>query len=745
MPHPAPQRCPGAIPLVSTTPFKLSVLSSALLGSVLLAQPFTTRAAEPVSNQNHQLSPITVQTERERTEGYQAVEGSSPKYTAPLLDTPRSVTVIPQELMQDRGASSLTDVLRTTPGITLGSGEGGTPEGDRPFIRGYESSTDILIDGLRDYARGSHEVFNLESVEILKGPSSAYSGRGSTGGSINLVSKTPKLGDFAEGSLGLGTDGNWRATADGNWAFSDSAAFRLNLMKMGGEVPGRDHVDIDRLGIAPSLAFGLGTPTRVTLSYARVEVNDMPDWGVPYKNAARPDRITPPDVDRSNFYGRAKVDFRTNTSDTATIKAEHDLNDKFTVRNTTRYIKTLNHYLFTRPSFDNCSGAGVPANCATEAPGIQFTRADRARYRTSQALINQSDLSGEFNTGSIRHRIAAGLEVSREEIWSKTITGLPGADRDDLYNPDPFRDYNYNLSYGPKTSDGYINTTALYLFDTVKFNDQWEANAGLRYDNYRVNNHTDSRTDNIWNYQLGLVYKPVSYGSVYVSHGTSSNPVGENLGQAGGADGPAGGASIRDLKPEKSLSWELGTKWDLMNRKLSLTGALFETRKTDARTYDLTSGDVTLGGNNRVRGLELGVAGSITPAWGVWGGFTYLDPKLTSYVANATTDYSGNQMKFIAKQSLSLWSTYKVLPQLVLGGGATYVGKRFVDDANTLELDATWRFDAMARYDINRKLSVQLNLNNLTNETVYDASHVGIFAKVAPGRSAMLTVKYRYE
>ncbi|MCQ9617424.1 TonB-dependent receptor plug domain-containing protein [Paenalcaligenes niemegkensis] len=358
-------------------------------------------------------------------DGYQANEASSKKFTAPLLDTPRTVNVIPQELIKDRGASSLQDVLRTTPGITLGSGEGGTPQGDRPFIRGYEASTDIFIDGIRDYARGSHETFNLESVEVIKGPSSAYTGRGGTGGSINLVTKAPHLNNFFEGSAGYGIDSEYRITGDGNFAFTDSAAFRLNVMKMGGDMPGRDVVKFDRLGIAPSLAFGLGTPTRVTLSYSHIVNKDTPDWGIPFSNAANPDRIRPIKVDRDNFYGRKNVDFRENKFDTATAMLEHDLNDKFTVRNTTRYGKSLNHYLYTRPSFDNCS-AGVGGSCAAEDGDLQFTRADRARYRKSESLVNQTDLFGSFQTGSLKHSVVMGFEFSKEEVSSKAVSGLPG-------------------------------------------------------------------------------------------------------------------------------------------------------------------------------------------------------------------------------------------------------------------------------------------------------------------------------
>lgn len=687
----------------------------------------------------------TISVEGAAIEGYQVHEISSPKMTAPLLDTPRTINVISEAVIKDRGAASLQDVLRTTPGITLGSGEGGTPAGDRPFIRGYEASTDIFIDGLRDYARGSHETFNLESVEVIKGPSSAYTGRGGTGGSVNLTTKTPRLENFAEGSAGIGNGGQHRLTVDGNYAFSETGALRLNVMRTGGDVPGRDQVKMDRWGVAPSVAFGLGTPTRVILSYSHIENNDTPDLGIPFKNEANPNRVTPIKVDRDLYYGRAGVDFRENTFDTATAQLEHDLNDQLTVRNTTRYGTSLNHYLLTRPSFDNCADS-TAASCLNEDADLLFTRADRMRWRKSESLINQTDLFGHFETGAFMHQFAAGLEFSKEEISSRAMSGGPGSDTDSFWNPNPNRTYQSRLAYGPKLKDGDISTQSAYFFDTMEINEQWSVNGGLRYDKFKVTDAKTgvSRSDGLWNYQAGVVFKPAPNGSVYLSYGTSSNPAGENFGQAGGADGPAGGAKLYELKPEKSRSWELGTKWDLMEDKLSLTAALFQTDKTAARSTDPFTGDVSLAGNNRVRGLELSLSGAITPQWDVWAGYTYLDPKVKKY-RNGANVYDGNQIKFIAKNSASLWTTYKLHPQWTVGGGVTYVGKRFVDDANIYQLPSHAVYDAMARFDVNDQLALQLNVNNLTNTRVYDASHVGVFANVGPGRSYMLNATYRFE
>lgn len=667
---------------------------------------------------------------------------SSPKFTAPLLDTPRTVNVITEQQMKDRGATSLQDVLRTTPGITLGSGEGGTPVGDRPFIRGYEASTDIFIDGLRDYARGSHETFNLEAVEVIKGASSAYTGRGGTGGSINLTTKAPKLEPFAELSAGFGNADQWRTTADVNMPVGDTVAIRLNVMKMGGDVPGRGGPEIDRFGVAPSIAFGLGTPTRLTLSYSELKNKDTPDLGIPFANAAN-DRDTPPNVDRENFYGRLNADFRNNTMKTSTMLFEHDFSEQAQFRNITRHSESLNDYLMTRPSFDNCKANPGPP-CSTEGPGLQFKRDNRARWRYNTAIQNQTDLYGTFSTGSLKHSYSAGVEFTYEKVFSRAVGGLPATDTDSFWNPDPNKPYKFNLTYGPKTQDGYIKTRSIYFMDTIELSEQFLVNVGLRRESFTVDNMKLKRKDDFWNYQLGAVYKPAENGSIYVSYATSSNPAGENLGQGGGADGVGGSASVRDMKPEKSYSWEIGTKWDVFDERLSLTGAYFETHKTDARTTDPLTGDVTLNGSNRVRGVEFGASGAITPRWNVWAGYTYLAPKIKSY-RNGKNVYDGNQMKFIARHSASLWSTYKILPELTVGGGVTYLGKRYVNDDNTLELPSYMRYDAMLQYDVSKRLSLQFNANNLSNNALYDASHVGIFANVGPGRSYMFSGTYRWD
>jgi len=748
--------------------FRRSTLASAVvggaiaMGSAAYAQNSTPQGGVTT------LVPVQVQGQAP----YQASEASSVRMTAPLRDTPRTITVVPEQLIQDRGVSTLADVLRTTPGITLGAGEGGTPTGDRPFVRGYESSTDITIDGVRDFARGYHETFNLESVEIVKGPSSAYGGRGGTGGSINLQTKTPKNFNFAEIHVGAGNADQWTTTLDGNVVVQDNIAMRLNVMKMGGKTPGRDFVKIDRFGVAPSVTFGLDTPTRATVSYSLVRNEDTPDQGFPFSSAAHPEVHRPVGgVDRDLFYGRRHVDFRESWAKQSTLLLEHDFANGWQVRNTTRHSDTLNHYFMGRPTFAHCDPDDFPARaglpmCDPNSPAATYRSGTRLRWRGSEALINQTDLLGELQTGSVKHRFNFGMEFGKDVITERpmSVTGI--TDDDDnvwypLHNPQSGLRYLYAISYGPERINAEIRTRSIYLFDTMELNEQWQINVGLRHEQYRVKSHSYApfhparnplslyaRKDHLFNYQLGVVYKPAHNGSIYASYATSSNPAGENVGQGGGADGVAGSGQFNNntyrLKPEKSRSIELGTKWDVFNERLSLTAAIFETKKTDARSTDPTTGLTTLDGNNRVRGVELGASGAITPQWDVWAGYTYLDPKLSKYRSGAT-DYSGRRMKFIPKQSASVWTTYKVIPALTLGGGVTYMGMRYANDQNTYELPSYRRYDLMAKYEINKNFSVQLNANNITDTELYDSSHVGLFYNVGPGRSYMLTARYRYE
>lgn len=713
---------------------------------------------------------------------YKADTAASSKFTAPLVDTPKSVTVITKEVLNQTNATSLQEALRTTPGITFGMGEGGNPAGDRPFIRGFDSQSNFFIDGLRDPSSQSRDMFNVEQVDVVKGPDSAYSGGGAVGGSINLTTKNARLGNFGEITAGVGTSSYKRATADLNRQIGDNAAFRINVLGEDSNVAGRDHVDLKHFGIAPNLALGLGTPTRINLGLYHFQTDDMPDYGIPYNNpvskyntktgATAPTTAPtinpnyskngdggPLNVDRANFYGLKDRDFRKTEVDSGTLKIEHDLNDRFTLRNSTRYTRSSNDYVATNPGDSNLS----------IVTGTTLPRSAKSRHSVSDGIINATELLGEFTTGGIKHRIATGVELSRNEVDSRgyTVTGTSLADIQNPNANDPWTGTVARSTQGARTT---TNTLGIYAFDTLTLSKQWLLNLGLRHDHFSTRQEgysTDgskpttanlSNDSNFWSYQMGVVYKPRDNGSIYLNYATAANPSGISSGD--GADSIT--LTNKDLEPEEVRSIELGTKWNLLNNKLALTGAIFNIEKTNAKV-NIDPFTMATVGKQRINGVELGFAGAITSAWQVFGGYTYMDSKLvdtgpsvwttratppytaaTSWTYNDNAANKGNQFPNTPRDSFSLWSTYKVMPKLTVGGGAYYMSKVYGDAANTKWVPSYWRFDGMATYDVDKSISVRLNVNNIFDKTYYNAAYATHMVGVAPGRQAMLTGIFKF-
>jgi len=664
------------------------------------------------------------------SQGYKPERASSPKFTEPLVDTPKTITVIPREVIEERGATSLTEVLRTVPGISLGAGEGGIAAGDRTFIRGYEARGDTFVDGMRDFGAYFRDPFNLEQVEIVKGPGSAYTGRGSTGGSLNQVSKTPRAENFVGGALTLGTDMTKRATVDINQVAADGVAVRLNAMGHDAEVAGRDEVEQQRWGVAPSLTIGLGGPTQLTFSYFHLTQNNIPDYGHPFAPATG----KPVDVDRDNFYGLVNRDYDDAQADIGTVRLDHEFNEQLSLRSQLRYGRTLRDFIVTKPEYT--AGASV------------VQRNVRTRDSEDTILANQTDLVSRFETAGIEHTLVTGIELSREESENRArgpnSTSNPPAD---LFNPNPADPFSVYPTHTGARTEATVDTLALYAFDTVKLSEQWELVGGVRWDHYDTDYTSTaadgtatnlSRVDKFWNWQGSIVYKPLPNGSIYVSYGTSSNPSAEYMSLSAGSS--TQDATV-NTAPEENVAYELGTKWDLFDERLSVTAAIFRTEKKNARQNDPFGPDQVLTGKNRVDGFEIGIAGSITDRWQVFGGYTYLDSEI---VKSNNTDEVGKEFANIAPHNFSLWTTYDVTDDIEVGFGALYADRRYANNTNTRKLPSYWRFDAMASYQLTENVGLQLNLLNLTDETIYDSTHNGQHALVAPGRTLLLTTTFKY-
>lgn len=729
----------------------------------------------------------TIHTEAAAEQSLKVDKSANSKFVAPLLDTPKSVSVISKQLIEDTQVTTLSDALRTVPGITLGAGEGGNPNGDRPFIRGYNSESSMYVDGVRNSTSQNREMFAIEQVEITKGSASAMGGAGTTGGSINMISKVAKKGDFLEGSVGAGTDDYQRITLDGNKDFGNGIAARVAVMGHHNDKAGQeDGTEYARAGIAPSITFGLDSDTRATLSYYYLKTDDTPDSGIPYNNpfSATSPKVglngngKPIDVEQGMYYGWKDRDFQKQENQSGTIKLEHDLTDNLTISNTAVYNNSKNDYLWTNPD-DSKGNFYSPTGALT---GNVWARTN-SRVADTDTFTDQLALTGKFNTGRLKHNFNLGAEYSDQEtdrtqyiIDGLTSTGAANSSCNAAAIASGWCTSVQNPNRGPWT--GSISTEgadrynienknkSVYFLDSIEFSPQWILDLGLRWDDYsakqtmtygarnsavlgnptatppvlptaKAGDQVTIKNDSDFvNYQVGLVYKPVENGSIYASYATSSNPVGVD-----GGDGSEGiTAAIQNLKPEEVRTMELGTKWDVLNDKLNLTAAIFRTEKTNTRATadDGTTKNI---GETRVDGFELGVNGNITEKWALSAGYTYLDSEL---VDDGTGLNDGKQVQNVAKNSATLWTTYQVMPQLTLGAGAIAMDKVYGNAANTKWVPGYVRYDAMARYNVNKNVDLQLNVNNLADTRYFTKAYSSHYATEAEGRSAVLSLNFKY-
>ncbi len=652
---------------------------------------------------------------------------SSTKYTEPLLDTPQTITVIPKEVIEEQGATTLRDVLRNVPGLTITAGEGGNPAGDNLTLRGFSARNDIFVDGVRDLSPQARDPFNLEQVDVVKGPGSAYTGRGSTGGSINLLNKTPGIRRSFGGTLDFGTDRTRRATADINVPLNDSIAFRMNLLAHHSGVAGRDVVKFDRWGVAPSVTFGLGKPMRFTASYYKLKQDNISDYGIPWvplaNNALVEFRDRPAPVPRNTFYGLRNRDFEKLDSDLVTLKFERDFNDNLTLRNQFRFANSSRDSMATPPRFASNNSTVI-------------NREMRSWITEDKVYDNQTDFIARFATGKVEHSLVTGVNFTREN--NTRVTRTAGNMPTTLLNPNPDDIFTGVITVNPIVGDITANSQALYLFDTAKFGQKWELNGGLRWDRFDADGIVTqtgapvSRVDRMLSVRAGAVFKPLPQGTIYASYGTSLNPSLEGLSY---------NTANTVIDPEKTYTVEAGSKWNFFSGRMLMSGAVFRVEKENARTPGLPGEPAqVLEGKQLVKGAELSVEGNFTRAWQVLAGYTFLDSET---VESSVIGEPGKELVNTPRNSFNLWTTYRMQSGFHFGGGARFVDRRFGNTINTRFVDAYWTFDLMASYPISKHIDLKLNLYNLTDKFYFDRIGGGHIVP-GPGRSASLSTSFRF-
>ncbi|MBF7692377.1 TonB-dependent receptor [Acinetobacter pollinis] len=710
-------------------------------------------------------------------QSFKTDRSANTKYVAPLLDTPKSIDVISQKLLAETHSNTLTEALRNTPGVTLAAGEGGTPFTDMPYIRGYSAQSSIYVDGIRNSVSQNRDMFDVEKVEVTKGSSSAISGGGGAGGSINLITKEAHAGDRYQGTIAGGTDDYRHITLDANKDFGNGIASRVVVMGHQNEKPGeKDGAEYNRVGIAPSIVFGLGTPTRARLSYYYLQSDDNPDAGIPFpiKGGA------PYNVAKGTYYGWKGRDFDRRQNQVGTFKLEHDFNEDLNLSNTLNYNYASTNYIMTNP--DDSQGNIANNN--------RIFRRAVSQISSTNAYSDQMALSGKFNTGGIKHSFSTGADWTYQEtdtgiyafngfnpnksldIQDQTNNGNSESCKNPtigycttLNNPNPYDTYSDKATAVKGFATTRNRNVGLYALDSIEFSPQWLLNLGLRWDQFNTSikynypitlrgtqytaGQGASNDKSFFSYQAGLVFKPTENGSIYASFATSAIPVGSDQ-----FDQTATSAimSANDLKPEEARTYEVGTKWNIFKNRANATAAVFRTEKQNTRigVTNSATGITTLSnvGTSHVNGFELGLNGNLTEKWDISAGYSYLDSKLTKTSSDLRSLAGlGKALPYVSKNSATLWTTYKVQPQLTLGVGTQYNDRSvvsYVANSNVPKYIPTYTlYNAMIKYNVNRNIDLQLNINNITDKRYFSTGHYH-YAMQGDGRNAVLALNFKY-
>jgi catecholate siderophore receptor len=655
------------------------------------------------------LPEVKVQGQAERADGpvdgYRATRSSTfTKTDTPLKEVPASVTVVPSQLMSDQAMQSMGDVFRYVPGVLMHQGEGNR---DQIVIRGSSTTADFYVDGVRDDAQVFRDLYNLERVEILKGPGGMIFGRGGAGGVVNRITKKPVPERFGAASLTLGSWNQRRATLDLGNKLNDSAAWRLNGMYENSD-SFRNGFNLERYALNPTAMFALDAQTVVTVGYEHLWDYRTADRGIPSFNGA------PFNTDPGTFFGNADQSHARSVVDGLYAIVDHDFGGGVQLRNTFR----TTHY-------DKYYQNVFPGSAVDAAGNLTLSAYNNANKRTN--IFNQTDLTTKLAAAGFEHTLLTGVELGHQDSANKRNTGFFGASTGiTVPASNPFA---LATRFAPNGSDAdnqvKSNVVALYVQDQMALTKQWKVVAGLRYDHFSVDfddRRTTTpafdlaRTDNALSPRLGLIWTPTAAQTYYLSYSYAFLPSGEQLGLA---------TTTADLAPEKARNYELGARWDLLPR-LALSTALFRTDRDDVRVADPANpGFFVRSGQQRTEGAEVGLQGDVTSNWQVYGGYAYLDGRITKPISTGTAATpasvvpAGNKIGLVPRHTFSLWNKVNVGGGWAAGLGLIYQGESYTSFNNTVKLPAFARADAAVYYEFNKNTRLALNVENLFDKKYF--------------------------
>ena len=746
-------------PSTATPPLANAGVPLLPLGAMLLATSFGALAQTAPAPAEKALPTVVVRETADSPaakNSLQATDTQIGKGTQALRDIPQSVTVMTERLIDDRNLDDFREVLRTTAGVTFQTGETGEED---IRLRGFSlgQAGDIYTDGIRDGALYERDTFNNDRIEVLKGSASMLFGKGSTGGVVNQVSKTPFLMDHHEATYTIGTGREHRLTGDFNFRLSEDSAFRLNAMVHDAD---NDGAEVKKLGIAPTYRWGIGTRNEFSVGLYHLETEGRPLYNHPWfiENG-----VIQPTLPASDYHGLASDHL--NTSATyATFTHKHRFSHDSELSTRVRHGRYERDLWASVIRFGQTNG--MPTTRANLNPNTPITRTPKGRIGISEATQLQSDYTNRVDWLGKKHNLITGVDVSVEDAQrANNFAGPPsgldstvgtpnnGDARPDTRGPAPFNTFE-------------ARNLGLYLQDTIELNDRWKLVAGLRHDRFEASYQTlpttgqngavtpatsFERSDSLWSPRIGALFQPTDNQSYYASFGTSYNTSGDTYQFSPGTP------NSRDANTpaEKSRNLEVGGKFELFEKRASLGVALFRSEKYNERNTDPDTAALQnlLSGKRHATGMEFNLAGRITPKWEVFYNHTWIpDARIDkSNVSAFTTNQQGVTMANNAqregdrpgltpKHSASLWTTYQVMPKLRIGGGLNYRGKQNPEGRRDLVAKSFTTVDAMAEYSLSPVTTLKLNVTNLTDELYADSLYRGFYAPGAP-RAVQLTLK----
>lgn len=736
--------------------FIRSTLSKAV---TLAATAIAVNAQANTETSTQTLATSTVS--EESSSPYKKEKTSNHKITTTLLDTAKTISVIDAKVLSNQGVTSLNDALRNVTGVsTFGAGEGGggnITTNDKITIRGFSANNNIYIDGVRDVTGYSRDLFNTEQIEVSKGASSSITGKGSSGGVVNMVTKKAKLDDFASANLMLDDADTKRLTADVNTRIGDNSALRINALATdGGDQFDNGVENYQTLAIAPSVYHEFSDRTSLMADVMLMKQDNTPMLGMPFisDEASEQLGIKAGPLDSAmwdNFYGHAKRDFEEVNINVGTLVFEHQWSDSVHIINQTRFVSNDKKSVVGRPILHRDYNRETKVSTYYNEYDAGYTR---NLDEENTLFVNQFDVLSNFATGSVEHNLVVGLELYKEDKTTYRLTNdielenkyLP------LDQPNPNQPYTGSVHRDGAPTEVEGTGAAVYVLDTLTFNKHWLLTAGVRFEDYKAKGsaYMWQKIDGSWHrllrtgleadstfvsYNGALNYKPTEQSSIYVSFANSQDPAGGDLAFSGRANTVD---DINKLDPQDSTNFEFGGKIDLFNGDLQLAAAYFVTTKTVTDRDD--DGVTYLSGEQEAKGFEFSANGMITENLSVLAGYTHQDTEVTK---DFSEDKVGNGLSAAPEDTANIWLEYQ-LEAFTLGLGAQYSSGNTYWRRNMAyyETGSVTQVQAVVAYQVTDALQVQFNVDNLTDkEFVNDYSARGHFRPGAP-RVMKLSANY---